>query len=271
LSDDLDTLLPGLVPNGGAITVRHLLQQTTGLFDYTEDQRMWRPYLRGNLGYAWTPPRLLRLANSHEPHFAPGARWEYSNTNYLLLGLIVQRVTGNPLQAELASRLFRPLGLHGTTFDTRPQMAVPHAHGYTRIGKRVLDVTGQSLTWGWAAGAMTSTAADVARFYRALLRGALLPAHLLQAMETTVDAGANSEQYGFALWRTKTLALDPHAQLSCSLVWGHNGGLPGWDAEAFSSLNGRRQVVVLSNTDVGSLSPAGARALLHVVETAYCG
>jgi D-alanyl-D-alanine carboxypeptidase len=135
----------------------------------------------------------------------------------------------------------------------------------------VLDVTGQSLTWGWAAGAMTLTATDVARFYRALLRGALLPAHLLQAMETTVDAGANSEQYGFALWRTKTLGLDPHAKLGCSLVWGHNGRLPGWDAEAFSSLNGRRQVVVLSNTDAGSLSPAGARALLNVVETAYCG
>src|SRR4029077_2005838 len=100
----------GKVRGGEGITVRQLLQQTSGLHDYLDDRRIFRPYLNGNLRYAWRPSRLLEIANSHKPNFAPGARWEYSNTNYLVLGLLVAAVTGNPLRTALQPRVFHTGG-----------------------------------------------------------------------------------------------------------------------------------------------------------------
>src|SRR5207247_1615364 len=87
LSDSVEHLLPGLVPNGNRITVRELLNHTSGLFDYEQDSRVLKPYLSGNLGYRWPPRTLVKIAVAHKPLFAPGARYSYSNTNYMLAGL----------------------------------------------------------------------------------------------------------------------------------------------------------------------------------------
>ena len=195
LSDTVSRYLPGLVPHGGAITIRELLDHTSGVPEFDSDPRVLAPYLRGNLGYRWSPRQLVRIAVSHESR-TPGAAYAYSNTNYLLLGLIVETVTRHPLGEELRRRIYDPLGLRGTTFQTTTSASPPQMHGYYVLGSPpAADITALS-PYPWAAGAVVSTAADVATFYRALLDGRLLPASLLREMQTTVDEGRNTDFRG---------------------------------------------------------------------------
>jgi D-alanyl-D-alanine carboxypeptidase len=270
LDEAVEQVLPGKLRGGEEITVRQLLQQTSGLYDYLADPRIFRPYRSGNVGYTWTPSKLLAVANDHKPHFRPGAKWEYSNTNYLVLGLIVEAVTGHPLASELKHRVFDRAGLHATTFDTKPRIAGRHMHGYFLLNGKLTDLSVLSPTAGWAAGAIVSTADDVARFYRALLRGRLLRADLLREMESTVSLGIPYNGYGLGLWRTATLALSAKP-LACGAAWGHNGGWVGYSTNAFSSKDGTRQFVLFVNRDEESFTPAIRSAMFAVAGKAYCG
>jgi D-alanyl-D-alanine carboxypeptidase len=174
--------------------------------------------------------------------------------------LIVEAATGNPVAEELERRIFEPLHLHSTSLGARPRIAGPHAHGYLAIGKApARDVSVVSPTWAWTAGAVISTADDLAVFYRALLRGRLLGPPLLALMERTVDAQSG---LGYGLGIAK-------AHLPCSAVWGHDGDFPGYLSYAFNSRDGRRQVAVLVNED--SLPPLARDAVTHLLVAAYCG
>ena len=194
LDDTVDHVLPGKLRGGEGITVHQLLQQTSGLYDYLNDPRIFRPYLKGNVRYAWTPSRLLAIANAHRPGFRAGAKWEYSNTNYLVLGLIVEAVTHNPLGVELKRRVFDRAGLQATTFDTQPTIAGRHMHGYFPLNKRLTDLSVLSPTAGWAAGAScrppTTSPASIARCSRA----GSCRADLLHEMESTVSMGSPVER-----------------------------------------------------------------------------
>jgi D-alanyl-D-alanine carboxypeptidase len=270
LDDTVEDLLPGKLRGGGGITVRQLLQQTSGLYDYLNDQRIFRPYLNGNVRYVWTPSRLLAIANSHKRDFRAGAKWEYSNTNYLVLGLLVESVTGNSLQGELKRRVFDRAGLKATTFDTQPAIAGRHMHGYFPLDKRLTDTSVLSPTAGWAAGAIVSTADDVARFYRALLQGRLLRADLLREMERTVSMRVPFNAYGFGLWRTATLGLS-NTPFPCGDAWGHNGDWIGYNTNAFNSKDGTRQFVLFVNSDEEAFTPETGSAIFAVASKAYCG
>jgi D-alanyl-D-alanine carboxypeptidase len=189
LNDAVHSRLPGLVPNGRNITIRQLLNHTSGLFDYIEDQNVFRRLVNNPLR-VWSPQELIAVGTSHAALFAPGRGWAYSNTGYLLLGLTVEKATGNSLGAELRQRIFVPLGLRGTTFPATPQIVGPHAHGYFVIGKPpAQDVTAVTPSFVWANGAIVSTADDVAAFYRALLAGKLLAPTMLQAMRRPCRPG----------------------------------------------------------------------------------
>jgi D-alanyl-D-alanine carboxypeptidase len=264
LDDTVERRLPGLVPNGRRITVRQLLNMTAGLFDYLMDgdPTVMKPYLAGNLTYTWKPRRLVEIAVSHEPKFAPGAGWSYCNTCYIVLGLIVEGATGRPLATELRRRIFAPLHLRGTTFDAAPRIAGRYAHGYELDGGRLVDVSVFSPSYGWAAGAIVSTADDLARFYRALLGGRLLRHDLLRAMETTADARslAPGVRYGLGLARVP---------MPCGVAWGHAGGIAGYGAWTLSSKDGRRQIVLLATREE-SLSTRASVVLERAVATAYC-
>src|SRR5256885_14289786 len=111
LDDTVEKWVPGLVPGGDAITVRELLNHTSGIFDYLNDgdSTVLRPYLKGDLGHVWTPRALVGVASKHPPHFPPGSGWSYSNTGYIVLGLIAEAATGDSLGAELKRRPFEPL------------------------------------------------------------------------------------------------------------------------------------------------------------------
>jgi D-alanyl-D-alanine carboxypeptidase len=255
LDEPIAEQVPGVLPRGSKISVRELLQHTSGLYNYTDSPKLFAPYLKGNLGYRWSPRAMLALALSQSTLAEPGETWSYSNTNYIVLGLAVEAVTKHSLGAELASRIFRPLHLTQTTFAVGREIGNPAAHAYYK-GQ---DITTLSGSWAWAAGAIASTAADVANFYRTLFTGKLLPPTQLRAMERTVVAGGND--YGLGLLEVTT---------PCGSAWGHNGSVPGYMSYALSSKNGQRQAVVLATTRMSTVSAAYDAALNDLVGKAFC-
>jgi D-alanyl-D-alanine carboxypeptidase len=265
LDDSVERWLPGLVPNGEKITVLQLLGHKGGLFDFSTDPRVLKPYLSGDFSYYWAPRKLIEIAVSHEPLFAPGTAVAYSPTGYVLLGLIVEAASGNPLGTELSQRIFEPLRLRATTFPSSGRIVGPHAHGYLAApGQPLQDVTAISPSFYWSSGNIVSTAGDVARFYRALFEGRLLSPDLLATMKTTAP-----DERG-VLWGNGIYT----GQLSCGAYWGHDGAAPGYFSIAYSSEDGEREAVVLANS-VTATDTVGSRkaqrAFGRLVDAAYCG
>ncbi|ADI09397.1 beta-lactamase [Streptomyces bingchenggensis BCW-1] len=261
LNDTVEEHLPGLVRgqgnDGRKITLRQLLTHTSGLFDFAGDQRVARR-LAGPPGASpLTPRQLVRIAVGHRPQFAPGARWHYSNTNYVLLGLVVERVTGRPYAAETERRVLTPLALRGTSFPgTRTTLPTPHGRAYAaQNGARhrrtprdrtiPRDVTDLDPSPASAAGEAISTLDDLARFYAALLRGEVLgPAALRRMRDTTASDG----RYGMGLFPVR---------LSCGVtLWGHNGRISGSYVQVVATPDGRHVLAYRLNSDV--LPPAAA-------------
>jgi D-alanyl-D-alanine carboxypeptidase len=209
---------------------------------------------------------LVAIATAHAPLFPPGAGWGYSNTNYVLLGLIVEAATGQPVAHELEQHIFRPLHLWATSFDTDGRFrdrssggkTARFAHGYSAISGRRLDATDLNPSWGYAAGAVTSTAGDLATFYAALMRGELFGRHSLKEMTRVVSLG-HGLAYGLGLQRTAT---------RCGSFWGHDGGTFGYTSNAFVSGDGREVAILLANS--GQLTPAQHEAFMRLAEDAAC-
>jgi D-alanyl-D-alanine carboxypeptidase len=168
LGDTLERWLPGLVPGGGRITVRELLGHTSGLADYASDAAFVRRTL-AQPRRRWAPRELVRVALARGPVARPGERFAYASTNYVLLGMVVERASGTSLEPQLRSRIFAPLGLRDTTFAPGPRIQGRYAHGYAPsehdgiIGNLATarDRSGVGTSWVWAAGAIVSTASDL--------------------------------------------------------------------------------------------------------------
>lgn len=267
LDDTVDRHLPGLVRGNGndgrAITVRQLLNHTSGLFDYLADEDYWATYMQGDgylrHRYDTLPPRKhVRVALSHAPLFEPGARHAYSNTNYVLAGLIVEKAGKRTYEAEVRDRVIKPLKLTATSNPGNGiRLPQPSSRGYAKLfpsrPDRIDDITEMNGSQGWADGDIISSAADLNRFYRALLRGKLLPPKQLKAMMTTVP----DSSYGLGLQRFKT---------SCGkTVWGHGGGMVGWLSMATSTADGRHQLSYNHNADWEGAS------LSAVMNAEFCG
>jgi D-alanyl-D-alanine carboxypeptidase len=265
LDDTIQRRLPGVIPNGKSITIRELLNMTSGLFDYLNDgdNTIGDRLLKGDATYRWSPLELLAISNKHKPRFAPGTAWEYCSTCYVVLGLIVEKTTGHTLRAELKRRVFVPAGLNATSFDTEPQIRGQYAHGYESLGKPApSDVSVLSPSHGWAAGALVSNVQDLARFYRALYRGQLISPALVKQMQTSVPHKTiGNWGYGLGLFKKPT---------RCGTAYGHPGGIPGYIAEAWSSKDGSRQAMVLTNLGEYSSTDKGEVARQRVLEDAYC-
>jgi len=258
LDDPVGRWLPRVVPNGGAITIRELLDHTSGLFNYFGDTTFVRAVI-ARPGRIWPPRRLVAIAASHPPLFPPGAGWSYSNTNYIVLGLVVEAVTGATVDQELQQRLFQPLGLTATSFPTGTRIEGAHADGYigfaTLPGLRSLvDTAPVSPSLAWAAGAIVSTGDDVTGFYAALLGGRLLPPYLLAAMKTP----ARGAPYGLGLLRADT---------PCGPAYGHEGDLLGYRSFVYARPNGTRVALIMANIDNTYLSHSELEA---AAETALC-
>jgi D-alanyl-D-alanine carboxypeptidase len=264
LGDPASRYLPGLLAGQPRITLRQLLNHTSGIYEFNDDPRVLAPYLKGDLGHVWTPRQLVRIALSHDPVDQPGTAFHYSNTNYLLAGLVVQAVTGHRLGDVLHHRVFSRANLSATTFTASRTLPAPAAHGYFVLsGDNPTDIT-SLYPYPWASGAAVSTAPDIARFYRRLLSGRLLPRRLMAAMRTTVDASAEDgpgTAYGLGLERFPT---------PCGTAWGHGGNFPGYVTYVYSSPDGSRQTVLLLNEDPASLGSKAGRDFLRLLNRAYC-
>jgi D-alanyl-D-alanine carboxypeptidase len=267
LGDSVERWLPGLVPKGDKITIHQLLNHTSGLYDHEKDPEVLEPYVNGDLAYYWSPLRLVKLAVTRPARFAPGATKlsSYSSTNYLVLGLIVERVTGNTIGGELKRRIFKPLRLTDTSYPLKTtQLPSPYAHGYFLLGQPPLaDVSAFSPSLSGAAGAIVSTVDDVADFYRALLTGRVLKPAQLKAMKTTIPEAKGDlvQRMGYGLIRFST---------SCGAAWGHSGSFPGYWTHAWTSANGKRQVVLMVNIDPEATPPGAAKLFYKLLDNAYC-
>ncbi|MFF2658820.1 serine hydrolase domain-containing protein [Kitasatospora sp. NPDC058032] len=269
LDDPVSAHLPGVVPGGERITVRQLLNHTSGLYNYTDDQRFVPRTAEGVEAWVatgrwrtWTAEEIVAGAVSHPPYFAPGASWHYSNTNYLLAGMIIRKVTGNDWNQEVERRIIRPLGLRQTSMPTTsPLITGSHAHLYTQLPGGPVDTTLINPSAGGAAGAGISSAADLARFHAALFGGRLLRPAELAALKTTVDTGTPGYRYGLGVGSV---------DLGCGVAWGHAGSIYRNISYLLGTEDGGRQAVVAAGQysyrdadDVfGGLSQAAACAAL---------
>ncbi len=222
LGDSVSRYVAG-VPNGDRISLRRLGNMTSGLFDYLEDDG-FRKTLDLSPRKRWTPRELLAIGFARPPYFAPGAGYHYSNTNTILLGLVVEKVTGRPLADEIRARVIDRLGLRGTSVPDGPTIPAPYAHGYmygtaegffsTKPATAALrDVTGIDPSYAWAAGQIISTLGDLGRFAKAAGAGTLLSARAQAERLTWVPTGG--ALYGFAIFKVADAV-------------GHNGQMPGY-------------------------------------------
>ncbi|MFJ8043563.1 serine hydrolase domain-containing protein [Kitasatospora sp. NPDC096147] len=262
LDRPVETYLPGLVRGDGIdgrkITVRQLLQHTSGLPEYVNQAAALNDPKR-----YYEPRELLDTALAQKAHFAPGAGWEYNNTNFLLAGLIIQKVTGRPLGEEIGKRIVDRIGLRHTYFPKPGDTTIREAHpkGYQRGADGSLrEYTELDPSWGWAAGAMISTNTDVTRFYTALLTGRLLPAAQLAEMRTTVAA----DQVGPGVRYGLGLVSRP---LSCGgVAWGHGGTIPGYDTAGGVTEDGRAVNIAVTTIP----DAATAKHIEEAVDAALC-
>ena len=260
LSDTVERWLPGILPYGHGVTIRKLLNHTSGVPNYTAI--LW-PTLYGSPQgrfRTWTPRELVSLVADRPLTLPPGTAWSYSNTGYVLAGMIVEQATGRELARELAGRVFGPIGLRRTSFPVNTAgIPSPSSRGYSLplstelevLDGPLLDFTHQDPSWAWAAGALVSDLEDLARFFRALFGGRLLPPGLLAEMLTTVVMPPGSlplplyDAYGLGVIEIETPA---------GPLVGSPGGIPGFLNMILSTPDGRRQLGVMIN--VGDRAPA---------------
>ncbi|MFC5829720.1 serine hydrolase domain-containing protein [Nonomuraea insulae] len=261
LDDQVAEHLPGALPEGSTITVRQVLGHTSGLFDYAGagipgwSIRDFRPV---ETLYDQMPQELLAVGLSRPPYFKPGGGWHYSNTNYVVAAMLIEKLTGGTYADAIKSRILRPLGLTHTYLpghDT--SMPRPYAHGYALVKGKAVDATRVNPSLEYGAGEMISTTADLARFFDALLSGKLTSASALKQMRTTRPAGEGMG-YGLGL---------QEFEVSCGKsVYGHSGGVFGYLTYALRSDDGRT-LVLSANPYTGEVP---ADALDKALTSVFC-
>ncbi|MFB7466909.1 serine hydrolase domain-containing protein [Streptomyces sp. NPDC056224] len=235
LDDPIGKYVDG-VPNGDRITLRELAGMRSGLFNYSEDEDFFKA-LTSDPDRPFTPQELLAYSFKHPVLFEPGTQFQYCNTNLILLGLVVEKVSGDALADYIDREVVAEAGLKHTLFPTGAEFPSPHAHGYTdqTASGKTEDATNWDPSWGWAAGAMISDLADLRSWAKTLATGTLLtPA--TQAERLKVTPALPGTGYGLGIFDVQG--------------WiGHNGSLPGYQSLTVYMPQTQATLVVLLNTD----------------------
>ncbi|ALG08638.1 serine hydrolase domain-containing protein [Kibdelosporangium phytohabitans] len=244
LDDTVAKWLPNAVRanghDGTKISVRQLLNHTSGLPEYAADARVSLPYIANtDPRQPWPPQSLVDIALTNVPVGAPGEKFNYANTNYVLAGMAIKAVTGDEPAAEVQRRIIEPLGLRDTTYPTAdPEMPAKSLHGHFWVGNFLIrDVTSSNVQVYGPAGAMVSTVNDLAAFERALFSGQLLPPAQMAELKTTVPISGGGG-YGLGVG---------YASTPCGGVWNHSGAVLGYFSMWLTSEDGSKQVVTAAN------------------------
>lgn len=227
------------VPNGTKITLRDLAGMRSGLFNYSEDPKFDKAFL-ANPNHAFTPKELLAYSFQHPTQFAPNSEFEYSNTNLILLGLVIEKVTKRPLHDVITRDVLKPAGLRATVFPTSAKYPAPHPQGYTNqtASGKVVNATGWDPSWAWAAGAMISDLQDLRSWAKTLATGTLLkPATQAERLKTQPIGNVPGAGYGLGIFNVQG--------------WiGHNGSLPGYETLTVYLPEADATMVIELNTDI---------------------
>ncbi|CAM5511258.1 serine hydrolase domain-containing protein [Streptomyces tanashiensis] len=237
LDDPISKYVDG-VPNGDKITLRNLASMRSGLFNYSADEGFYKA-LTSDPYRPFTPQELLDYSFKHPIQFQPGAEFDYCNTNLILLGLVVEKVSGTPLHEFIQKNVIEPAGLRHTVFPTDAAFPSPHAHGYTEqtASGKLEDSTDWNPSWGWAAGAMISDLEDLRTWARVVATGTLLTPETQAERLHTYPSGVPGAGYGLGIFDVQG--------------WiGHNGSLPGYESLTIYLPEAKATLVVLLNTDV---------------------
>ncbi|GHG25912.1 serine hydrolase domain-containing protein [Streptomyces zaomyceticus] len=255
LDDPISRYVRG-VPKGDRITLRQLAEMRSGLFPYTSDEDFVHDLL-SDPQRSFTPREVLAYGFRHRNTFKPGAQFEYSNTNLVLLGLVVEKVTGQRLQDFVRNRVLRPAHLRHTLFPEGAEFPEPHPRGYTdqTLDGAVADATDWNPSWAWAAGAMISDLHDLRRWARVVATGELLSPETQAQRLRTLPTGHPGTSYGLGIFETNG--------------WiGHNGSIPGYETVTVYLPSQKATLVLMINTDseVGGQEPSTllARAITAI-------
>ncbi|WP_169515713.1 serine hydrolase domain-containing protein [Amycolatopsis nigrescens] len=255
LDDPIERYLPGLLPYEETITIRQLLGHTSGLTDYIREDiypsidKGSAEDVRNNRYREFTPEQIVGMVAARPLLFKPGKGFSYSNANYVLIGMLIEKLTGHSVESELEHRIFRPVGMRASYLPRwSPHIRGAHPRGNYATGdpaEPLLDTSDLSPTQFWSAAAVISTPGDVNKFYRAMLDGTLLPPPLLAEAKKFSTNWAG--MYGLGLLGMPTPS-------SCTSVpggvaYGHTGGGLGYTTYAFSSADGSRQVAFTYTLD----------------------
>jgi D-alanyl-D-alanine carboxypeptidase len=248
LDDTVEDRLPGLVPDGGAITVEMLLRLRSGLPDYTGPLMGDPPTDLSALERYWSPKQLVAAALTSSDRLRPDTQYRYCNTDYILLGMLIEQATGQRVDAQLWQRIVKPLGLNDTTLPTvDPHLRGPHAKGYLRSSADApyVEFTSMSPSESWTAGAIVATAQDVAAFLDGLLGGALLPPAYLALMTHATEYLDDHRRRGVGMVR--------YDFGTGNVAYGHHGGMPGYTCVAMRTESGRGIVLWQNGIDMHNL------------------
>ncbi len=240
LEDTLAAALPERAdfPNADRITIRNLLGMTSGVFDLLDDETVF-PRIMDDPARAWTPDEMVDIVATHEPNFAPGDDTAYSNTNYILLGMILERVTGQTAADLLDRYLFAPLGMADTSLPSTPPLPTPFARGYSvdpsGESDELIDWTGLNPTVAWTAGGVVSTVGDLNVWLRALLDGTLI-SESLQRERMTFTHIRPGYDYGLGIANYDGMV-------------GHEGSILGYQCFAGRDESTGDSVIALANLD----------------------
>jgi D-alanyl-D-alanine carboxypeptidase len=237
LDDPISKYVAG-VPGGEGITIRELLEMRSGLVSYSADDA-WAQQFLSNPFRSWTAEELLPYGYKHAPLFAPGSYYNYSNSNYLLLGLVVEHVTSQPIGSYIRRRVLKPAGLTESVFATNSALPSPYAQGYTvqTASGNEENATHWNPSWAGAAGALISTVDDLHKWARVVATGQLL-SRATQRQRTQFIPVAQEPPVGYGL-----------GLITVNGWVGHNGSLPGYESVTLYLPSKRATLVILLNSD----------------------
>jgi len=223
------------IPNGDQITLRMLGNMTSGLYNYSDDIMLWNDFIASNFIKSYTPDELLAIAFRHPTNFPPGTKYEYCNTNIVLLGLLIEKVTGKSAKQVIEEKVIQRLNLGNTYWPDTIYLPEPYTHGYTKnIDGSIMEATNWNPSWGYTAGILISNFSDMKQWAKIVAEGTLLSEQMKAERFKWVD-----NHYGFCVMKAGDWV-------------GHPGTMFGYNSHVFYNTVKKITVVILTNMDSGT-------------------